>query len=126
MTDEETECRLTYKEGREINKKAQKPYLDRAVLLFGFGVAVFVTCLVMNWVISLVGAPHPSLDMLLINGDITQGLHDYMVAEIKKSSVLTGAIFTMIFIAGSFTMTLIGEIEGKKALEAENKKRASE
>lgn len=119
--DKETVCRLTYKEGKEIEKEARGPYEKESSLLLTMGLVCFMFFFGAMLVCQTFGLEdHQGLDELLANGDITQALYDYEVKGIRAQLPLTGASLWFAFMIGATVMTSIGRIEGKKALKKAN------
>ena len=122
--DEETVCRLTYKEGKEIEKEARRPYEKEAMQLYGFGLGILVVCAVISWVLGEFSiGDHAALDSLLANGDITQGFYDYEVKSMNTQVMLLGCCMMLISFMGAVIMSSIGKIEGKKALKKANEEK---
>lgn len=119
--DEETVCRLTYKEGKEIEKEARGPYEKESFSLLVMGLVCFVFSFGAMLVCQTFGLEdHEGLDELLANGDITQAFYDYEVKGIRAQFPLTGASLFFACMIGAIVMTSIGRIEGKRALKKAN------
>ena len=122
--DEETVCRLTYKEGKEIEKEARGPYEKESFLLLVMGLVCFVFIFGTTLVLQTFGLEdHSDLDELLANGDITQAFYDYEVKGIRAQFPLMGCNLLFACMIGSIVMTAIGRIEGKKALKKANEEK---
>lgn len=122
--DEETVCRLTYREGKEIEEETRRPYEKEATQLYFFGFGILIICAVISWALGEFNiGNHATLDSLLANGDITQGFYDYEVKNMNAQVMLLGCCMMFISFMGAVIMASIGKIEGKKALKKANEKK---
>lgn len=120
MSGEETECRLTYKEGRDIKTEAMRPYMKIAGTMFLMAALVMGVVIVGGAIETLIGMGHPQVDRLLADGDITQALHDYIVQDIDRGRATLGMVLALTVMVGGFVICMIGEIEATKALKKAN------
>lgn len=119
--DEETVCRLTYKEGNEIEKGARRPYEKISTELFILGIVAFLGCAAAMWVVQEFDiGDHETLDMLLASGEISQGWYDYVIEYMNSQTLMLGCIMMLICLCCAAMMSGIGSIEGKKALKKAN------
>lgn len=125
--DEETVCRLTYKEGKEIKDEAMKPYNKMALELFTMGAITFLLFLGAMLVFQTFDiGDHDTLDELLANGDISQGWYDYELKNLYSKMPIFGATLMLAFMIGSLVMSSISIIEGNKALKKANEEKREE
>lgn len=122
--DEETVCRLTYKEGREIEEEARKPYEKISNELFILGFAALLGCAAAMWILQTFDiGDHETLDMLLASGEISQGWYDYVIENIRSQILMLGCVMMLICMCCAAMMSGIGSIEGKKALKKANEEK---
>lgn len=122
--DEETVCRLTYKEGKEIEKEARKPYEKISTELFILGFAAFLGCAATMWVVQTFDiGDHETLDMLLAGGEISQGWYDYTIENIRGQILMIGFVMMLVCVCCAAMISGIGSIEGKKALKEANEEK---
>lgn len=122
--DEETVCRLTYKEGKEIEKEARKPYEKISTELFILGFAAFLGCDAIMWVVQTFDiGDHETLDMLLASGEISQGWYDYTIENIRGQILMIGFVMMFVCMCCAAMISGIGSIEGRKALKKANEEK---
>lgn len=88
------ECRLTYAEGNEIKKDAQKPYTRAAMMFLIMGLiaeAVLFGYLALDDYCHI--SDHDELDDLLDGGVITPELHEYLLHK-ERADSMAGAGFS--------------------------------
>lgn len=118
MTDKE--CKLTYKEGRKIAAKAEKPYSMAALAMTALFALLTGMILIFQW---MDGIPMHTIteSMYFVDsGEISQELAWYL-RKSYDGAMIIGGIFGMM---GSLflTMTLSSEAR-KKALEEANEEK---
>ena len=122
--DEETVCRLTYKEGNEIEKGARRPYEKISTELWILGLVAFLGCAAAMWVVQTFDIrDHETLDMLLASGEISQGWYDYVIKYMDSQIIMIGFVMMLVCMCCSAMMSGIGSIEGKKALKKANEEK---
>ncbi len=119
--DEETVCRLTYKEGEKIAAKAEKPYSSAAFATMSIFVFLAGMILLFQW---LDGIPmHPvaeSMSYFVDSGQISQELAWYL-RKSYDGAIVIGGLFGM---ASSLFLTMALSSEArKKALKEANEEK---
>lgn len=121
MTEDETECKLTYKEGKKIAAKAEKPYTS--AMLASMTIFVFLTGMILlfQW---LDGIPmHPiteSMSYFVDSGEISQELAWYL-RKSYDGAIIIGGLFGM---ASTLFLTISLSSEArKKALKEANEEK---
>lgn len=124
----EDECRVSYRDAKDIIREAEKPYVKAMLLCFGV-LVVFIIAMILSNVLNSVFPQSLGEDLqhLVDTGQLTEETARYLFDEGQKSSyfhVLTGAIVSMLMV----WIPMIGfrERAVKKALKEENERRASE
>ena len=122
MTEDETECKLTYKEGKKIAAKAEKPYASAMLASMTLFALLTGMILALQW---LDGIPmHPiaeSMSYFVDSGEISQEFAWY-VRKSYDGAMIMGGLFGMastLFL----TMSLSSEAR-KKALKEANEEAA--
>lgn len=121
MSEDETECKLTYKEGKKIAEKAERPYTSAALASMIIFVLLAGMILTIQW---LDGIPmHPiaeSMSYFVDSGEISQEFAWY----IRKSfdgAIIIGGLFGM---ASTLFLTMgLGSEARKKALKEANEEK---
>lgn len=119
----EDECRLTYMEGKKIEKDVYAPYSKKADLIIAFGFVFFIivaglTLLSMNT--NHFAADTDDLDELLASGEISEGFYEYERKSIEAQSMMFGLAFFLMTVTAGLAIGMIGDIERKKALREAN------
>lgn len=124
----EDECRVSYRDAKDIIREAEKPYVKAMLLCFGV-LVVFIIAMILSNVLNSVFPQSLGEDLqhLVDTGQLTEETARYLFDEGQKSSyfhVLAGAMVSMLMI----WIPMIGfrERAVKKALKEENERRASE
>lgn len=117
MSKEETECRLTFEEGRRVRREAEKPY-NRKILL----------CLILAWVFlcvftlladikyDVLWEGGKAIEDRIIAGDF-QAIVDYFDYRSIRNA---GPIAAALFILCGMGYAVLGLLAGKKALKKAN------
>ncbi len=118
------ECRLTYSEGNEIRRNAEKPYVKAEILFLLMG----LVCIGALGCSELLDEHfhihnHDELDDLLDSGTVPPELHEYLLHKEREQFLLLPAAFIINLIISALTLSVMGEIEAKKALKEANRKR---
>ena len=122
--DEETVCRLTYKEGNEIEKEARGPYKKISLDLLILGIVAFLGCAAAMWVVQEFDiGDHETLDMLLASGESSQGWYDYVIEYMNSQTLMVGYVMMLVCLCSAAMMSGIGSIEGRKALKKANEEK---
>lgn len=124
----EDECRVSYRDAKDIIREAEKPYVKAMLLCFGV-LVVFIIAMILSNVLNSVFPQSLGEDLqhLVDTGQLTEETARYLFDEGQKSSyfhVLTGAIVSMLMVW--IPMIGFSKRAVKKALKEENERRASE
>ena len=119
--DEETKCKLTYKEGKEIAAKAEKPYNSAAFATMCVFIFVVGMTFIFEW---LDGIPmHPvveSMSYFVDSGEISQELAWYL-RKSYDGAIVIGGLFGMA--SGLFLTIALSSEARKKALKKANEEK---
>lgn len=118
------ECRLTYSEGNEIRRNAEKPYV-KAEIIFLLMCLICIGALGCSELLDehFHTHDHDELDDLLDSGTIPPELHEYLLHKEKGLSTMLAMAFIISLILSALTLGIIGEIEAKKAMREANRKK---
>lgn len=120
MSEDETECRLTFEEGRRIRREAERPYWLKITLCMLAGCAFLTVMLLyadIKYDVLWEGAK--GLESRILAGDF-QAIVDYHHYNSLKD---VGVIFSIIFILFAMVYSLLGYLAGKRALKEANEKK---
>ena len=123
MSEDETECRLTFEEGRRIRREAEKPY-DRKIVLCMLMAGVFLTGMLLYADIKydVLWEGVKGLENRILAGDF-QAIVDYYHYNSLKDA---GVIFSIIFVLFAAGYAILGHLAGKRALKEANEKEATD
>lgn len=121
MTEDDTECKLTYKEGKKIATKAEKPYTSAAFATMTIFVILTGMIFLFQW---LDGVPmHPiaeSMSYFVDSGEISQELAWYL-RKSYDGAIMIGGLFGM---ASTLFLTFgLSSEARKKALKEANEEK---
>ena len=119
--DEETVCRLTYKEGKKIAAKAERPYTSAMLAAMTIFALLTGMILIFQW---LDGIPmHPvteSMSYFVDSGEISQELAWYL-RKSYDGAIIIGGLFGM---ASTLFLTMVLSSDArKKALKKANEEK---
>ena len=117
MSEDETECRLTFEKGRRIRREAEKPYWRKVILCMIVGCA-FLTGMLLYADIEydVLWAGVKGLENRILAGDF-QAIVDYYHYNSLKDA---GVIFSIIFMLFAMVYAFLGYLAGKRALKEAN------
>lgn len=119
MSDE-TECKLTFEEGRRIRREAEKPYINKALLCMMLAFAFMVAfSLYADIAYDVLWKGSKAIEDRIIAGDF-QAVVDYFHYRSLRSTGPTGAI--LITLCGA-VYAFLGYLAGKKALKEANEEK---
>lgn len=122
---EETECRLTYREGREIAEKAMRPYSLAMLMAFLTGMIVMCMCGIVIVTDSLYGMlNYGDIDALLREGEISEAVADYLKMSRRESILDLGVEGLIGGSAAAMGFASLGEAMRKRALKEANEEKA--
>lgn len=121
MSEDEEKCRLTYKEGRKIAAKAERPYSSAMLAMMTIFVLLTGMILLFQW---LDGIPmHPvaeSMSYFVDSGEISQELAWYL-RKSYDGAIIIGGLFGM---ASTLFLTIsLSSDARKKALKKANEEK---
>lgn len=120
MSEDETECRLTFEEGRRIRREAEKPYWLKVTVCM-LAAFAFLTGMLLyadiKYDVLWEGAK--GIENRILAGDF-QAIVDYYHYNSLKDS---GVIFSIIFMLFAMVYTFLGYLAGKMALKEANKEK---
>ena len=118
------ECRLTYSEGNEIRKNAEKPYLKAEIIFLLMGL-ICIGALGCSELLDehFHTQDHDELDDLLDSGTVPPELHEYLLHKERELWIMPPLAFIISLILSALTLNVIGEVEGKKAIREANRKK---
>ncbi len=124
----EDECRVSYRDAKDIIREAEKPYVKAMLVCFGV-LVVFIIAMILSNVLNSVFPQSLGEDLqhLVDTGQLTEETARYLFDEGQKSSyfhVLIGAMVSMFMVW--IPMINFRDRAVKKALKEENERRASE
>lgn len=121
--DEKPECRLTYREGKRIQREAERPYLRAVMGIFLFALALTVLAVLLAQFPEFFGTGTPNLDALLADGEISQAVYDYLLEkhESETMNVVASAVLGMM--TSSVGFMLVGEEIARDALKKANEEK---
>ena len=120
MSEDETECRLTFEEGRRIRREAEKPYWLKITLcmllacVFLMGMALYAD---IKYDVLWEGVK--GLENRILAGDFQAIVDHYHYYSIRNSGVL----FSIIFVLFGMGYAVLGFLAGKRALKEANEKK---
>lgn len=120
MSEEETECRLTFEEGRRIRREAEKPYWRKVILCMIAGCALLIIAsLLADIKYDVLWEGVKGLENRILAGDF-QAIVDYY----HYNSMRDGSgILSIIFMLFGMGYALLGYRAGKKALKEANEEK---
>lgn len=128
MSDEETKCRVSYRDGKEIVREARKPYERATMWAFAIVVVMILASLA---AITIDAFVEPSMSMhlqhLVDTGQIAEEVARYLDEGDRvaaKAMICMSALIS--FVSIMFAMMTLGEEAGKKALKKANDEKGSE
>ena len=117
---EETECRLTFEEGRRIRREAERPYWLKItlcmLLAFAFLTGVLLYADIMY---DVLWEGVKGIEDRILAGDF-QAIVDYYHYNSLKD---IGVIFSILFVLLGMGYAILGSRAGKKALKEANDKK---
>lgn len=117
MSEDETECRLTFGEGRRIRREAEKPYELRITLcLIAASAIVIGMQLFADIQYDVLWEGVKGLENRILAGDF-QAIVDYYHYNSLKNA---GTIFSIITVLIALGYAILGYLAGKKALKEAN------
>ncbi len=120
MSEDETECRLTFEEGRRIRREAEKPYVRKALLCVMLAFAFMAAfSLYADIAYDVLWKGGKAIEDRIIAGDF-QAVVDYFHYRSLRSTGPTVALFIILCGAG---YAFLGLFAGKKALKEANKEK---
>lgn len=121
MSEDETECRLTFAEGRRIRREAEKPYWLKTTLCMLAAFAFLAgMSLYADIEYDVLWEGIKGIENRILAGDF-QAIVDY---HHYNSLMDTGVIFSIIFILFAMGYAILGHLAGKKALKEANEGKA--
>lgn len=117
MSEDETECRLTFEEGRRIRREAERPYWLKMTLCMLLAFAFLTGMLLyadIRYDVLWEGAKR--IENRILAGDFQAILDYYHYNSLKDS----GMIFSIIFMLFAMAYSFFGYLAGKKALKEAN------
>lgn len=120
MSEDETECRLTFEEGRRIRREAEKPYWLKMTMCM-LAAFAFLTGMLLyaDFKYDVLWEGVKGLESRILTGDF-QAIVDYYHYNSLKDS---GVIISIIFILFAMVYAFLGYLAGKKALKEANEKK---
>lgn len=120
MSGEETECRLTFEEGRRIRREAEKPYWLKVTLCM-LAAFVFLAGMLLYADIryDVLWEGVKGIENRILAGDF-QAIVDYYHYNSLKDG---GVIFSIIFVLFAMGYAALGYLAGKKALKEANEEK---
>ena len=120
MSEDETECRLTFEEGRRIRREAERPYWLKMMLCMLLAFA-FLTGMLLYADIryDVLWEGVKGIEDRILAGDF-QAIVDYHHYNSLKDS---GVMFSIIFLLFGMGYALLGYLAGKRALKEANEKK---
>ena len=120
MSEEETECRLTFEEGRRIRREAEKPYMRKVLLCLILALAFTTGFLLLADIeYDVLWKGGKAIEDRIIAGDF-QAIADYFHYRSIRSAGPTAGI---LFVLCGGRYAILGELAGKKALKEANKEK---
>ena len=120
MSEEETECRLTFEEGRRIRREAEKPYWRKVILCMIAGCALLIiVSLLADIKYDVLWEGVKGLENRILAGDF-QAIVDYYHYNSMRDG---GGILSIIFMLFGMGYALLGYRAGKKALKEANEEK---
>lgn len=119
MSEDETECKLTYKEGKQIRMAAERPYFLKITLCMIAACAVLTGMLLYADIkYDVLWEGVKGLENRILAGDF-QAIVDYYHYNSMKDG---GVILSIIFMLFAMGYAVLGHLAGKKALKEANEK----
>lgn len=119
---EKEECRLTYKEGKEISTKAGRPYMMAAICALVPCSMIAVLTLATGLMDGTLLNRAPDLDVLLAQGEVSQPVYDYLNRNIHGfGPVLAGTLFGSF--STCFAMIVLADSARREALKKANEEK---
>lgn len=126
--DAETECRVSYRDAKEMMKKVERPY--QRAMMWGFAILiVLMIAIVLMQVIDWIAPAELSKELmhLVDTGQITEDTAHYLFDEGRKSAQANSILSMMCSFLVPFMMLSVFKDEAvKKALKEENERRSKE
>ena len=120
MSEDETECRLTFEEGRRIRKEAEKPYINKALLCMMLAFAFMLAfMLYADIAYDALWKGGKAIEERIVAGDF-QAVVVYFHYRSLRSAGPAAAILITLCGAG---YAVLGLLAGKRALKEANEKK---
>ena len=120
MSEDETECRLTFEEGRRIRREAGKPYFVKTILCMFVGCALLIVMLLYADIkYDVLWEGVKGIENRILAGDF-QAIVDYHHYSSLKDA---GVIFSIIFMLFAMVYAFLGYLAGKRALKEANEEK---